>query len=194
MRACFLVASSFFAVLFIIVGVTARSAEAGHNVSCNGQHVRWHEGQATFDYRQGIASTSWRNEIIYANATWDRHAEFDFVADVTSDNDWGAMFNPYSTTPAAAWVYTLRADCSRIVEVDTVFNTAFDWQVCSSESACPDDVYDVRSGAIHEFGHWLQLGHSHWPWNRDCVMWPQQYDRTLCDHDIEAIQNIYGES
>jgi hypothetical protein len=48
-------------------------------------------------------------------------------------------------------------DPGRIIEADTAFN---DEKIWSTESTPPPGAYDVQSVMLHEFGHWLNLGHS----------------------------------
>ncbi|MFO8191943.1 MAG: matrixin family metalloprotease, partial [Bacillota bacterium] len=73
----------------------------------------------------------------------------------------------------------------RILENDMVFNTMFNW----STDGYP--YYDVQTIALHEFGHWLSLGHSP---IYESIMYYQNkgIQRTLHSVDISGIRYIYG--
>ena len=150
---------------------------------------------ATFDVDHGGFSDSWKAEIIYANAYWDAPsvgADFDFVLNSQSDNDWTKQTN-YYTTRVAVTEFAYNGSTCHLNEVDVWFNTRYSFDACVDD--CPSGTYDIRSVAIHEFGHWLVLDHVPWnrPWDWDCVMYDEHgTDYTLCGHDIAGIIEIYG--
>jgi len=61
------------------------------------------------------------------------------------------------------WYYSSTGE---IVEADMVLNTYYNW---ATGSVIPADRFDVESVALHEFGHWLSLGHDN---NPAAVMYP----------------------
>jgi hypothetical protein len=88
----------------------------------------------------------------------------------------------------AVWWYYMST--GEIVEADMIFNTHFAW---STATPTPEGQYDVETVALHEFGHWLSLGHSS---VYDSIMWWQYKgtQRTLATDDKNGIKYIYGSS
>jgi hypothetical protein len=82
------------------------------------------------------------------------------------------------------WYYS----SGEIFEADMVINTHHNW---SSASPTPYGYFDVETVALHEFGHWLSLGHSG---VYDSIMWWQYKEPQQALHadDIAAIKYIYG--
>ena len=119
-------------------------------------------------------------------------ADFVFTYDNGSSNDWTKRTDHYTTRIAVSETEYNNSTC-QLYEVDTWFNTRYSFDVCAHD--CPSDTYDVRSVAIHEFGHWLVLTHVPWnrPWDWDCVIYAEHgTDYTFCGHDIDSIVEIYG--
>ena len=78
----------------------------------------------------------------------------------------------------------------KILESDMIFNSRYKW---STELLTPLGYHDVKTVALHEFGHWLSLCHSP---VFDSVMYhaykgAQHY---LHPVDVEGIKYIYGSS
>ncbi len=186
--------------LGVVLGALAhRTANAYNSWSCGGQWWRWSGQSTTFDYDEGISEGWWQAEIIYANGVWDNSsvgADFDFTADSSSNNDWRKVYDPYESK--FAFTYPT-PQCSgqplNVTEADTWFNTRYTWEDCDS-GTCSSGAYDVQTVAIHEFGHWLVLNEIPlWKiWDNNCAMYEMDHgvDRTLCDHDIAGIQEMYG--
>jgi len=79
-----------------------------------------------------------------------------------------------------------------VVEVDTVFNSAFYWS--TSDSPLPY-VFDVQTIALHELGHWLVLLDLFGDLDTSKVMYginTGEIRRTLTAADVAGIQYIYG--
>jgi hypothetical protein len=55
------------------------------------------------------------------------------------------------------WWYNTSTCC--ITEADICFNDATTWFVNSAPAGCTGNTYDLTSVALHEFGHWISLGH-----------------------------------
>ncbi len=153
-----------------------------------------------FDLIHGNFPLWWQSEILLASGTWNDpsvNADFTFVADSTSNNDWTKMTNNYITNQAITSFTLLfgNIDGDRYCWVsasDTYFNTRYSFDDCYD---CDEDTFDVKTIALHEFGHRLILNHVSYfaPWDHDCAMWlTHGTDRTLCDVDIDGIQAIYG--
>ncbi len=89
------------------------------------------------------------------------------------------------TLAYASWRYYSTGE---IFEADMVFNTYYNW---STATPTPAGYFDVETVALHEFGHWLSLGHST---ASDSVMWWQYVKphRTLYAGDIAGITYLYG--
>jgi len=87
---------------------------------------------------------------------------------------------------ATRWFYE---DTGDIIEVDCVFNDNNNW---STAATTPGGQFDVETVMLHEFGHYLSLGHS----NPPAVMQPTvpsgAQRRTLTTDDINGIIAIYG--
>lgn len=84
------------------------------------------------------------------------------------------------------WYYT---DSGEIVEADMMLNTLYDW---AAGNTVPSGRFDVESVVLHEFGHWLSLGHDSEP---AAVMYaglpPGVKKRKLHASDIAGICHIY---
>ena len=187
------------ALIVAVIGTsvaTSRVAEAYNSYNCphdDSQLIRWSGNSATFDVDHGGFPSWWKTEIIYANGIWDHSsvgADFNFLLDNQSGNDWYKKTN-YGTTRIAEAEAFWGDDCY-FDDVDTYFNTRYSFAICDD---CNSGTYDVRTVAMHEFGHWLALDEIlDWKfWDDDCAMYSWHgTDHTLCGHDKEGIKEIYG--
>ena len=190
-----LLAATVIVVIIAMSLSTSRTADAYNSYECgDDDFVHWSGGRATFDVAHGGFPAWWKSEIIHASGVWDAPsvgADFNFVEDDQSANDWTKRTRLYNSRIAETY-FRANGETCHITEVDTWFNTRYSFAICDD---CNDGTYDVRTVAIHEFGHWLVLDHVPWnrPWDYDCVMWLDHgTDHSLCGHDIAGIVEIYG--
>ena len=96
-------------------------------------------------------------------------------------------FDDPSTLAATTWWFN--STTGDILECDCVFNENYTW---STAALTPSGQFDVETVMLHEFGHFLTLGHSTPP----AVMQPSvpsgTQRRTLTTDDINGIKAIYG--
>ena len=192
-----LLASALIAVAIGVTIAISPVADAYNSYNCpfdNTKFVRWAGNSATFDVDHGNFASWWKTEIIYANGIWDADsvgANFNFVLDNQSGNDWYKKTS-FMTDWIAVAEYAWNKNTCNLAEVDTWFNTRFSFAICDN---CNEGTYDVRTVAMHEFGHWLLLKDiPEWRFlDRGCAMyyWHGK-DHTLCGHDKAGIQEIYG--
>ncbi len=67
----------------------------------------------------------------------------------------------------------LNDDCC-VFEADICFSNDYSWYEDPDSLGCPGGCYDVQSVALHEFGHWIVLGHED-----DAVAGPPVMQSTL---------------
>lgn len=167
-------------------------ASAGNIHQCtDDQYTRWPNQTATYDRSHGNFPPWWQNEIDEAADIWnDQHgANFSFHHYTGSSHDWEKKTDWYEDDPAwAVWEWVAEDDC-RMVDADSWFNTRYTFSDCDD---CERDEWDVRHVAAHEFSHWISLTHT---WFRvTCVSSPKRSnDYTLCQHEKDHTQDIYGE-
>lgn len=102
-----------------------------------------------------------------------------------------------TTLAVTSWVVV--SGTSQIVESDILVNPAYNWTDTPERGG-----WDYRSLVIHEFGHFLGLGHSNVGRSTDegllsgsAVMWPYSFGRgsalgrSLTDDDIAGISILY---
>ena len=133
-----------------------------------------------------------------AAATWSNAgAKFTFsyggtttsggpIRDEINCISWSSTYFPAGSSTLAETTRWFYQDTGDIIEVDCVFNDNKAW------STTPSVNFDVETVMLHEFGHYLSLGHSVAP----AVMQPNvpsgTQRRTLTTDDINGIIAIYG--
>jgi hypothetical protein len=84
------------------------------------------------------------------------------------------------------WYWT---GSNEIFEADMVINDYYQWDTSGSPAS---NEFDLESVALHEFGHYLHLGHDT---DQNAVMYPSiaagTVKRTLYQNDIDGIRFIY---
>ncbi len=156
--------------------------------------LKWPGDSTTYDVTHGNLFDWWQEEIEEAADIWndDGGADFSFNHSSSSSHDWGKK--RLRKIHRIAETGIVATNCV-VTDVDTYFNTRYTFNRCDTDPGdCnQSDVYDVRAVSLHEFGHWLVLGHTA-PWRFSCVMRNGEWeDRTLCGDDRNGIQSIYGE-
>ena len=147
---------------------------------------------------QGPTAGALRDAIIAAADQWSHVNSADFAlryggatqATTTGYNGVNEilfMAKGRNARAAAAEVW-YTADLT-IVEADIWINDDFRWD---TSGAPPSDKVDLQSAVLHEFGHWLILGHCT---ETQSIMYPQltsgHVKRTLHSEDIAGISAIY---
>ncbi len=135
---------------------------------------------------------TWTNADPKITFTYDNTLPFKSAG--TSDGVNEISFGPYSSsnTIAVTFIWYNRFT-KAVTEVDTLFNTYYQW---STSDVCSNGKMDVQNIATHEFGHWLVLD--------DLYTKPAIYQtmygysrygetqkRTLNTGDIAGIELIY---
>lgn len=179
------------------ISLTASNA-AGSNTTTNNNYINviwvpyvyngiyWHQGYAQY-YPNSTILSSWIPSLDTAADTWSNvDTNFYFSENSSSSNELyyaelgsdgpiasTSWWPPYGDSMSAAW---------------TTFNANKNFS--TSEAS---DCFDVQSVAVHEFGHWLSLGHSS---DSQAVMYPYlskgQLKRDLYWDDTMGIVYIYG--
>jgi hypothetical protein len=102
---------------------------------------------------------------------------------------WSSTYFPPGDTTLAETSYWYYYPSGNIYEADCVFNDNKKW---STAATTPPDCFDLETVMLHEFGHFLSLGHSAPP----AVMQPTTpagtQRRALTADDIAGIKAIYG--
>lgn len=139
-----------------------------------------------------------RNAILAAAAAWSNVASADFMlsyagettATQTSYNGVNeVLFMHKGSKERAAAAQVWYTDEQAIVEADIWINDDYVWSVTGTPGAYE---VDLQSALLHEFGHWLILGHSA---DTDAVMFSKlstgTLKRQLQQPDILGISAIY---
>ena len=173
-----------------------------HNLSDDPDHAshdqfdylgyHWHGEFPDVDYLIN-ASGDRISQVRAAAETWSNAgANFSFAYTGTHSRNGGPSYNGYNEimwynmgsnyvlAQAAIWYFS-----DQILETDMTFNSYYSWSTTGSGG------HDVQTVALHEFGHWLGLGHSA---VYESIMYYRikGVQRYLHDVDIDGIQYIYG--
>ena len=139
---------------------------------------------------------NFRAAIVNAANTWNQVADVNFKLVDQGDSTTTAGYNginevifqnrPDSQRAGITQAYLINGE---VVEVDTVINTKFDFDVTGTPL---NTELDLQSVALHEFGHWLVLDHSERPL---AIMYPLikpgTVRRDLDQEDKSRMQRLY---
>ncbi|MEM7129723.1 MAG: matrixin family metalloprotease [Chloroflexota bacterium] len=144
------------------------------------------------------STEDFRNAVIAAADTWSAVQSADYT--LTYDGTTDALETGYNgvnevifssqgvTNPTGLARFWFNEE-NIILEADIWFNDNFEWDATNDP---PYDRVDLQSAALHEFGHWLALGHDSDP---EAVMHQTltmgTLKRTLNQNDIDGISFIY---
>lgn len=133
------------------------------------------------------AATTWNADAADFNFTYGGPGTNTApVNDGVNQIRWGTTSGSLATT--TWWFNTTTND---ILEADCVFNDNFTW---STAATTPANQFDVESVMLHEFGHYLSLGHSTPPAIMQPTIPSGTQRRTLTADDRDGIRAIYGTS
>ncbi len=162
---------------------------------------RWPSSSVSYYINENSYDCAGEGSAIESAAdSWDEHSNLTLVyAGATSSSSYGyngknefLWQNMDSYGVIAETIYWLDP-YGNVVEVDTVFNSAFYWTTDDSPSPY---VFDVETIALHELGHWFILLDLFGDLDASKVMYginTGEIKRTLTADDIAGIQYIYGE-
>lgn len=146
---------------------------------------KWSSGVAEWRFSTDFPD-NYEQSVRNAANTWSNAGSsfrFSYVWwEITSKVDWTDLgyYGPLGNTGVAS-------SGSSILWVVTDINSAKYWTTTQSQDYPP---YDIETAALHEFGHWLSLGHSSYT---NAVMY-EEYDgpkRSLAQDDTNGIKYIY---
>lgn len=150
--------------------------------------IHWDDDSC--DYYFFSFNPDWQGEVNAAASTWSNcGADFTISYDSGSSNYWTSGNQWPATYVGYAHYYYTTPDM-HIYQTWAVLNTLWPFD----DSGNPEeDELDVETAVLHEFGHWLHLGHSD---ESTATMWEYVYygerDVTLLWDDVLGIIDIYG--
>lgn len=148
--------------------------------------------------REGGSRAAFRRAIIAAAASWGQVPDVDFTltyAGETTATQTGfngtneVLFMPKGAQERAAAAQVWFTTDGTIVEADIWINDDYAWNATGTPAA---DEVDLQSALLHEFGHWLILGHCA---DSHAVMFAKlmagTLKRELQQSDVMGIRAIY---
>ncbi len=160
--------------------------------------MKWPGDWPVVGYKVNAPNSAGNTAVQNAGATWSNAgATFAFSYAGTHSRTGGYLYNGVNEVmwvdlgvggPLGRAVWWYNPATGQIVEADMEFNTRYSW---STATPTPSGSIDVETVALHEFGHWLSLGHSDIP---EAIMYAyyKGQQRWLHDDDIAGIHYIYG--
>jgi hypothetical protein len=133
----------------------------------------WNNAGANFNFSYGGAST----------------ASGGPSADGINSIHWSSTYFPAGSTTLAQTTYWFSVPSGNISECDCIFN---DNKIWSAAAVTPAGQFDVETVMLHEFGHYLSLGHSSAPAIMQPTVPSAVQRRVLTTDDINGIKAIYG--
>ncbi|MDE2937414.1 MAG: hypothetical protein OXR67_00630 [Chloroflexota bacterium] len=173
------------------------TASASNVEKCsNGKFKRWPNNSATYDRSHGNFAGWWQDEIDAAADIWNDNsgANFSLHDYSASDHEWYKSRRPYDDRPGLTQHTLIDAQRCRIIAMWSLYNTRFSFTDCGNNCDTDNEELDARHVAAHEFAHWFVLDDTGKPWQYSCVSFPKfRTDYTLCNHEKDHVQDIYGE-
>ena len=146
----------------------------GEAVAIRNAATTWNKGGAKFTFSYGGATN-------IANDPSPGH-------DGINSINWSSNF-PSGSTTLAQTTYWYYIPSGNIFECDCVFNDTYTW---STAAVTLPGQFDVETVMLHEFGHYLSLGHSSPPAVMQPTVSSGAQRRFLTADDINGIKAIYG--
>ncbi len=180
--------------LEVLTPATIEAYELHHCGNDEDVNTDWNANTATYDASHGNFPDWWKDEIIEGAGIWNDQsgANFSLHHYTGSSHDWTKRTEPWNPRIAETILDWVEAGTCHLTDTDVWYNTRYDFVECSD---CDGNEYDVRSDAMHEFGHFLVLDDIPW-WQLiriGCAMYEKQsQDHTLYNDDKNGIQFLYG--
>ena len=191
------IVAAFAVLLTAVLLVPTPPASASNDAQCsNGEYRRWPNQTATYDRSHGDFDDWWQDEIDAAADIWndDSGANFSFHDYTGSGHEWYKETRSWDDRPGLTDTLIINAELCQLTDTGSLFNTRFTFSECGDD--CDQDEGELvrRHVAAHEFSHWFVLDDTEWPWQYTCVSFPKyRTDYSLCNHEKDHVQDIYGE-
>ncbi len=146
---------------------------------------KWTSGSASWRFSTTFPS-GYQQSVQNAASTWNNAGSsfsFNYIwYELYNKFDWADLGSGSTLGSTTVWY-----SGSSISQAVTTLNSQKSWTTSPGSSYPP---YDVETVSLHEFGHWLSLGHSS---STSAVMYAYYTGtkRSLTQDDINGIRYIY---
>lgn len=179
----------FYIIVTLFLGINAALA-----YSYSGKH--WHAEKAYYRFATSLPSSMRKSTYYGEQKTWDEGSgsNFRFYYDPGSSNSVGYVhIDGTGKTIAQVFLSYDINNPNHIIKAVMEYDHDEQWHTDVSSNP-PNTKFDAWNIAAHEFGHWLQLGHST---NMDATMYDfaskgETKKRTLHPDDQNGIRRIYN--
>ena len=162
--------------------------------------LHWHAEKAPLFYGSTLPDSMKTATFYGQQKTWDdgSPSNFYFYYDSSSSNGiwYGSIDGKYGTLAVTWYDYVSAHKGYHFIDCDFKYDSAEAWHTDVTK-APPSDKVDAWSVAAHEFGHWLNLGHStsssdgKKPTMYPSLPYGQYFPRDLAKDDLNGIWYIY---